>query len=138
MDDFSSKLDLPTLEQVGIIDVDHGQMTRYRSRSDMGYRAILGVLKQLLKSGDEDSGSVSDLSEASSFQSLPSWVSNSSSASIRDKYSKATEHLAALLSGDSVLIPIYDAATAKFGRERFFKNHDQLLKAFFKDLRSET
>jgi ankyrin repeat protein len=89
---------------------------------------------------EEDSDSLSDLSEVSSVQSsLPSLVSDSSLASMRDKYgSKAAEHLADLLSEDSVLASMYEAAIAKFGRERFHKNHDQLLKAFFKDLRSET
>ena len=88
---------------------------------------------------DEDSDSLSGLSVVSSVQSLPSLVSNSLSASIRDKYgSKAAEHLAALLLEDSVLTSIYEAAIVKFGRKRFHQNHDQLLKAFFKDLRSET
>lgn len=32
---------------------------------------------------------------------------------------------------------MYEAAITKLGWERFHKNHDQLLKAFFKDLRSE-
>ena len=86
-----------------------------------------------------DSDSISDLSEVSSVQSLPSLVSDSSSASMRDKYgSKAAEHLAALLSEDSGFTSMYEAAMAKFSRERFHNNHDQLLKAFFKDLRSET
>ena len=89
--------------------------------------------------GDGDSDDFSDLSEASSVQSLPSLVSDSSSISMRNKYaSEATEHLATLLSEDPVLMPMYAAAIAKFGRERFHKNHDQLLKALFKDLRSET
>ena len=51
---------------------------------------------------------------------------------------KAAEHLAILLSEDSFLTSMYANALAKFGPERFYKNHDQLLKVFFKDLRSET
>src|ERR1700761_1223548 len=53
---------------------------------------------------DEDLGSLSDLSEVSSVQSLPSLVSDSSSASILDKYvSKAGEHFLALFLEDHVL-----------------------------------
>ncbi|KAL9098636.1 MAG: hypothetical protein Q9163_005743 [Psora crenata] len=89
--------------------------------------------------GDEDSDSLSDLAEASSLQSLSLLVSDSSSASIADKYtSQATEHLAAVLSEDPALTSMYDAATTKFSRGKFFEIHNQLLKEFFKDLRSET
>jgi hypothetical protein len=88
---------------------------------------------------EEDSDNLSDLSEVSSVQSLPSLMSDSSSASMRNKYnSEAAEHLAGLLSEDSVLTSMYEAAIAKLGCEKFCKNHDQLLKAFFRDLRSET
>ncbi|KAL8944841.1 MAG: hypothetical protein Q9211_000448 [Gyalolechia sp. 1 TL-2023] len=88
--------------------------------------------------GDEDCDSFSDLSEASSAQSLPSLVSDSSSASTQDKYlSRAPEHLAELLLEDPGLTSMYEAAVARFGQERFSNNHDQLLKAFFQDLRSE-
>lgn len=52
--------------------------------------------------------------------------------------SEVIEDVARLLLNDSVLSPIYEAAIAIFGRERFHKNHDHLLKKFFKDLRSET
>jgi hypothetical protein len=46
VDDFSSKLDLPKeLETVESIDANHVQMTKYSSKDDAGYRAILGVLK---------------------------------------------------------------------------------------------
>ena len=89
--------------------------------------------------GDEDLDSFSDLSEVSSVQSLPSLVGDSLSASMREECaSGAAEHLAALLSENPVLKSMYEAAIAKFGHERFYKNHDQLLKAFFKDLRSQT
>ena len=88
---------------------------------------------------EEVSDSTADLSEVSSVQSLPSLVSDSSLASMRDKYGlKAAEHLGALLSEDSGFTSMYEAAMAKYSRERFHSNHDQLLKAFFKDLRSET
>lgn len=88
---------------------------------------------------EEDSDNFSDLSEVSSIQSLPSLMSDSSSMSMRDKYgSKAAEHLATLLSENSALSSMYEKAINKFGRERFHKNHDELLRAFFKDLRSET
>ena len=88
---------------------------------------------------DKDSDSSCDLSEASSIQSTPSLESDSSLASMRDDYaSEAAQHLAALLSEDPELPSMYGDAIANFGREKFQKNHDQLLKAFFKDLRSET
>ena len=88
---------------------------------------------------DEDSDNSSDLSEASSIQSLPSLVSDSLSASMQDKYaSGAVEYLAALLLEDPGLTSMYEVAMAKFGPKRFPRNHDQLLKAFFKDLISET
>jgi len=66
-------------------------------------------------------------------------VSDSSAASTRDQDgSKAAEHMATLLSADSDLPLIYEAAIAKLGEGRFHKKHDGLLKAFFKDLRFET
>lgn len=88
---------------------------------------------------EEDLESLINLFKVSSIQSLLSLVSNLSLASIRDKYDlKAAEYLAALLLEDSGFTSMYKAAVAKFSREKFHKNHDQLLKIFFKDLRSET
>ena len=106
-------------------------------------RSILGEEQQAAAKHEagweEDSGSVSDLSEVSSAQSMPSLVSDSSSASLRDKYGpEAAEHLAGLLVEDPILNSLYAAAIPKIDPERFHKNHDQLLKAFFKDLRPET
>ena len=50
MDDFSSKLDLPTkLETVESIDANHMQMVRFSSENDPGYRAILGVLSGFVR-----------------------------------------------------------------------------------------
>lgn len=50
VDDFSSKLDLPSaLETVESIDANHMQMARCRSKDDPRYRAISGVLKQFLR-----------------------------------------------------------------------------------------
>ncbi|KAK5994162.1 FAD-dependent monooxygenase prx3 [Cladobotryum mycophilum] len=52
VDDFSSKVDLPsTLETVESIDADHRQMVKCTSKDDDRYRAILGVLKQSIRSG---------------------------------------------------------------------------------------
>ncbi|KIW63761.1 hypothetical protein PV04_08739 [Phialophora macrospora] len=112
-----------------------------------GVTRALGTVPSVLaplrshKSGsrwDEDLDSLSDLSEVSSVQSLPSLVSDSSSASILDKYaSKAVEHVSALFLEDHVLASMYETAVAKLGRERFLENHDRLLKAFFNDIRSE-
>lgn len=91
-----------------------------------------------LKHSTEDSGSLSNFSEVSSVQSIPSLVSDSSSVSLQDKYSsEATEHLACLLAEDPVLTPIYEAIF-QLGLEKFHKHHDQLLKKLFRDLRSET
>lgn len=52
VDDFSSKLDLPsTLETVETIEADHREMARYSSREEEGYRAILGVLRDFVRRG---------------------------------------------------------------------------------------
>jgi len=56
VNDFSSKLDLPTLERVESINANHMQMARCRNRSDESYRAIAGVLKQFLKNIDPKTG----------------------------------------------------------------------------------
>ena len=47
--DFSSKLGLPNLETTESLDADHSRMVRCKDRSDENYRAIVGVLKQMLK-----------------------------------------------------------------------------------------
>ena len=81
----------------------------------------------------------SDSIYVSSVQSLPLLVSDLSSASMRDKYGlKAAERLAALLSEDSALNSMYEAAIVNLSPKRFYQDHNQLLKVFFKDLRSET
>ena len=54
VDDFSSKVDLPSArETVETIDANHTQMTKYNSRDHPGYRAVSGVIRayigQLLK-----------------------------------------------------------------------------------------
>jgi hypothetical protein len=55
VDDFSSKLDLPRLlETVESIDANHMQMARCSDRADPQYRAILGVLKQSMRSAALD------------------------------------------------------------------------------------
>ncbi|KAF2675937.1 hypothetical protein K458DRAFT_323244 [Lentithecium fluviatile CBS 122367] len=52
VDDFSSKLDLPRgLETVESIDANHMQMARCSDTSDPQYRAVVGVLKQFMRSG---------------------------------------------------------------------------------------
>jgi hypothetical protein len=51
VDDFSSKLDLPRrLETVESIDANHMQMARCSDKADPRYRAIVGVLKQFIRS----------------------------------------------------------------------------------------
>jgi len=55
--DFSSKLDLPTIERVESIDANHMQMAQCRDRSDESYRFIARVLKQFLKNADPDTNS---------------------------------------------------------------------------------
>jgi hypothetical protein len=50
VDDFSSKLDLPSaLETVESIDANHMQMARCSSKGDSCYRAISGVLRQFVR-----------------------------------------------------------------------------------------
>jgi hypothetical protein len=49
VNDFSSKLDLSTLETIESIDANHIQMAKCRSKEDARYRAILGVLKQFIR-----------------------------------------------------------------------------------------
>jgi hypothetical protein len=52
VDDFSSKLDLPSaLETVESIDANHMQMARCSSKDDPRYRAIVGVLRQFVRKG---------------------------------------------------------------------------------------
>ena len=49
MDDFSSKVDLPSAQEtVETIDANHTQMAKYCSRDDSGYRAVSGVLKAFI------------------------------------------------------------------------------------------
>lgn len=49
VNDFSSKLDLPqTLETVESIDANHMEMARCSNRAESQYRAILGVLRQVI------------------------------------------------------------------------------------------
>ena len=49
VDDFSSKINLsPAQEMVETIDANHMQMTKYSSKDDSGYRAVLGVLKAFI------------------------------------------------------------------------------------------
>jgi hypothetical protein len=51
VDDFSSKLDLPRpLKTVEGIDANHIEMARCHDRANARYRAILGVLKQFMRS----------------------------------------------------------------------------------------
>ena len=129
-----------------------GDQEKYEAAEELHRRALQGSEKVLEvehpgmpivvshEAGSEkDSAISSNLSEVSSVQSLPSLMSDSSLVSIWDQYgSKAAEHLAALLSEDSAFASMYETAMDRFSRERFHQNHDQLLKAFFKDLRSET
>ncbi|KFZ16903.1 hypothetical protein V501_02016 [Pseudogymnoascus sp. VKM F-4519 (FW-2642)] len=50
VDDYSSKIDLPqALETVEGIDANHMEMARCHDRLDQRYRAILGVLKQFMR-----------------------------------------------------------------------------------------
>ena len=51
VDDFSSKLDLPTIETVESIDADHRQMARCSRREDDTYRKIAGELKSRVEKG---------------------------------------------------------------------------------------
>jgi hypothetical protein len=51
VDDFSSKLDLPRpLKTVEGIDANHIEIARCHDRANARYRAILGVLKQFMRS----------------------------------------------------------------------------------------
>ncbi|APA08683.1 hypothetical protein sscle_04g034530 [Sclerotinia sclerotiorum 1980 UF-70] len=50
VNDFSSKLDLPqTLETVESINANHMEMARCSNRAESQYRAILGVLRQVIR-----------------------------------------------------------------------------------------
>ncbi|KAJ4406473.1 hypothetical protein N0V82_010123 [Gnomoniopsis sp. IMI 355080] len=52
VDDYSSKLDLPqSVETVESIDANHMQMARCKGKDDPRYGAIVGVLKQFMRSG---------------------------------------------------------------------------------------
>ncbi|KAF5013630.1 hypothetical protein FDECE_391 [Fusarium decemcellulare] len=50
VDDESSKLDLPPdIETIESINADHSQMTKFTSRNNEGYRAVLSVLKRFVE-----------------------------------------------------------------------------------------
>ncbi|KAI4262154.1 MAG: hypothetical protein L6R42_002662 [Xanthoria sp. 1 TBL-2021] len=88
---------------------------------------------------DVDSCSASSHSEVFSALLTPSSVSDGSSASPREKLgSEAAEHLASLLIEDPNLNSLYATGISGMSPERFHTNHDQLLVALFKDLRTET
>ncbi|UPL00108.1 hypothetical protein LCI18_011042 [Fusarium solani-melongenae] len=54
VDDFSSKFDLPpTIQTVESIDADHSRMTKFSDKDDPGYCAVLGVLRQFVRSSPE-------------------------------------------------------------------------------------
>ncbi|KAL6355476.1 hypothetical protein LRP88_11068 [Fusarium phalaenopsidis] len=54
VDDFSSKFDLPpTIQTVESIDADHSRMTKFSDKDDPGYRAVLGVLRQFVRSSSK-------------------------------------------------------------------------------------
>lgn len=54
VDDFSSKFDLPpTIQTVESIDADHSCMTKFSDKDDPGYCAVLGVLRQFVRSSPE-------------------------------------------------------------------------------------
>ncbi|KAI8651259.1 NB-ARC domain-containing protein [Fusarium keratoplasticum] len=54
VDDFSSKFDLPpTIQTVESIDADHSRMAKFSDKDDPGYCAVLGVLRQFVRSSSE-------------------------------------------------------------------------------------
>jgi hypothetical protein len=66
VDDFSSKIGLgPPFETVETLDANHMQMARCASKEDPQYRAIMGVLKQLIRRlsdvGRADARRISDI-----------------------------------------------------------------------------
>ena len=96
-----------------------------------------GVLRGSLKdhssseSGNIESDIESVASDASMFSVGSSESSNSSLASTR---ANAVDHLVVVLAGDTELSSLYHDALAKFGRERFVRNHSRLLRRYFMDL----
>ena len=59
VNDFSSKLGLPTIETVESIDADHRQMARCSRREDETYRKIVGELISRIKKGTFKQGQTS-------------------------------------------------------------------------------
>lgn len=62
VDDFSSKLDLPSaLETVETIDADHSQMIKFADREDAGYRAVSGTLRKFIRAYFQEDNSTPEV-----------------------------------------------------------------------------
>lgn len=49
MDDYSSKVGLPSLETVESIDANHMDIARCEDKTDPRYQAVVGVLRQFIR-----------------------------------------------------------------------------------------
>lgn len=80
----------------------------------------------------------SDISDMSSvFSTTSSFESGTSAGFPAAARMTATEYLGSKLFADSYLQSLYIQGVRTFGRNRFFKNHDRLLKKFLADLSKE-
>nr|WHF58366.1 hypothetical protein [Aspergillus sp.] len=86
---------------------------------------------------DVDEDVVSDISAEDSVWSGQSTEDSRSSFGSLPIYQEASKKLADMLCADTELRRLYQEAVAALGRERFSKNHDNILKRFFKSLREE-
>ena len=129
------------LHRLGLNRIRWGGMQSRQSIVARAARRWLAIVEQPRKKRKR-SVSIENLSEGRLSSNPPFTPASMARFSDRSPTyscaSEAAQHLAALLSKDPELSSMYEDAIAKFGPEKFQKNHDQLLKALFKDLRSET
>lgn len=94
------------------------------------------VVQMLLDDTNTYKGQSDDaLSEVSS--GPPSLISNSTDSSMPDKYNEIVEHLVEVFCAEENTGPIYHKAVENFRKNKFYHNHNQLLKLYFKQLRLE-
>ncbi|CAF3544215.1 unnamed protein product [Fusarium graminearum] len=134
----------------GKVDVDSKDTEGRTSLSwaaEKGFQAVVELLstqnpdslRSLSGNLSADTGSdvSNDSSVFSTSSSVPSTTPSSIPGSDNVDYAlqAAAEHLAYLLSEDLSLRPLYSQALRTMDKDRFFRNHDRLLKKFMIELR---
>ncbi|CAF3455143.1 unnamed protein product [Fusarium graminearum] len=131
----------------GKVDV-HSKDTEGRTSlswaAEKGFQAVVELLSAQNSdnlrslSGDLSTDTGSDVSNDSSVFSISSSVPSTTPSSLpgsENVDNAAAEHLAYLLSEDLFLRPLYSQALKAMDKDRFFRNHDRLLKKFMIELR---